>query len=87
MSFLPRCACEHALHLADRLRLSDNVVATDYSQTVIGREKRNYAWITVRTATLSDSDDQLLSALRPGQRRDAADSAARWHEAGALTHD
>jgi apolipoprotein D and lipocalin family protein len=46
-------------------------VATDYSQTVIGREKRNYAWIMVRTATLSDSDDQLLSALRLGQGCDA----------------
>lgn len=28
-------------------------VATDYSQTVVGREKRDYAWNMVHTATLS----------------------------------
>jgi apolipoprotein D and lipocalin family protein len=46
-------------------------VATDYSQTVIGREKRDYAWIIAPTATLSDSDYQRLSALLRDQGYDA----------------
>ena len=41
-----------------------------YSQTVIGREKRDYAWIMARTATLSDSDYQRLSALLQSQGYD-----------------
>ncbi len=47
-------------------------VATDYSQTVVGREKRDYAWIMARTATLSDSDYQRLSALLRDQGYDTA---------------
>lgn len=38
-------------------------VDTDYSQTVIGREKRDYAWIMARTPTLPDADYQRLTAL------------------------
>lgn len=41
-----------------------------YSQTVIGREKRDYAWIMARTATLSDSDYRRLSALLQSQGYD-----------------
>jgi apolipoprotein D and lipocalin family protein len=45
-------------------------LASDYSQTVIGREKRDYAWIMARTATLSDSDYQRLSGLLRDQGYD-----------------
>ncbi len=34
-----------------------------YSQTVIGREKRDYAWIMARTPTMDEADYQRLSAL------------------------
>ena len=45
-------------------------VATDYSQTVIGREKRDYVWNMARTATSSASDYQRLSALVRDERYD-----------------
>jgi apolipoprotein D and lipocalin family protein len=45
-------------------------VDADYTQTVIGRQKRDYAWIMARTATLSDSDYQRLSALLQSQGYD-----------------
>jgi apolipoprotein D and lipocalin family protein len=45
-------------------------VATDYSQTVVGREKRDYAWIMARSPTLPDSDYQRLSALLRDQGYD-----------------
>jgi apolipoprotein D and lipocalin family protein len=39
-------------------------VAPDYSQTVIGREARDYVWIMARTKTISDADyARLLSML------------------------
>jgi apolipoprotein D and lipocalin family protein len=47
-------------------------VDAGYSQTVIGREKRDYAWIMARTATLSDSDYQRLSALLQSQGYDTS---------------
>jgi apolipoprotein D and lipocalin family protein len=43
-----------------------------YSQTVIGREKRDYAWIMARTPTLSGSDYQRLSALLQSQGYDVS---------------
>jgi apolipoprotein D and lipocalin family protein len=42
-------------------------VDPDYSQTVIGREKRDYAWIMARSPIMSDSDFQRLSALLSSQ--------------------
>ena len=45
-------------------------VKADYSQTVIGREKRDYAWIMARTPTMPDSDYQHLSALLRSQGYD-----------------
>ena len=36
-------------------------LADDYSQTIIGRQKRDFVWIMARTPSISDSDyDRLL---------------------------
>ena len=36
----------------------------DYSQTIVGREKRDFVWIMARTPTISDLDyDQLVSRV------------------------
>ena len=32
----------------------------DYTQTIVGRQKRDYVWIMARTPTISDSDYDLL---------------------------
>ena len=45
-------------------------VAADYSQTVIGREKRDYAWIMARTPAIPDADYRRLSALLAAQGYD-----------------
>ncbi len=45
-------------------------VNADYSQTLIGREKRDYAWIMARSPTMPDSDYQALSALLRSQGYD-----------------
>jgi apolipoprotein D and lipocalin family protein len=45
-------------------------VDPDYSQTVIGREKRDYAWIMARSPSMSESDFQRLSALLSSQGYD-----------------
>jgi apolipoprotein D and lipocalin family protein len=37
-------------------------LADDYSQTVIGRDKRDYVWVMARTPGISDSDYQRLRA-------------------------
>ena len=47
-------------------------LAADYSETVIGREKRDYAWIMARAPTISDSDYQRLSTLLSTQGYDTA---------------
>lgn len=47
-------------------------VDPDYSQTVIGREKRDYAWIMARSPTMPDGDYQRLSALLHGQGYDVS---------------
>lgn len=47
-------------------------VAQDYSVTVIGREKRDYAWIMARTPDISSSDYLRLSALLLGQGYDVS---------------
>ena len=37
----------------------------DYSQTIIGRSKRDYAWVMARTPTISDADyDAALEKLK-----------------------
>ncbi len=38
-------------------------VDSDYSQTVVGREKRDYAWIMARTPTMPDADYGRLTSL------------------------
>jgi apolipoprotein D and lipocalin family protein len=32
----------------------------DYSQTIIGRQKRDFVWIMARTPTISDTDFEML---------------------------
>ena len=38
-------------------------VTPDYSQTVIGREKRDYVWIMARTPQISEGDYQAILEL------------------------
>jgi apolipoprotein D and lipocalin family protein len=45
-------------------------LAADYSETVIGREKRDYAWIMARSPTIPDSDYQRLRVLLESQGYD-----------------
>lgn len=47
-------------------------VSADYSQTIIGRIKRDYVWIMARTPTISDSDYQKLMQLIKDQGYDTA---------------
>jgi apolipoprotein D and lipocalin family protein len=47
-------------------------VKADYSQTVIGREKRDYAWIMARSPAMPDADFQHLSALLRSQGYDVS---------------
>ena len=42
----------------------------DYSQTVIGRQKRDYVWIMARTPSINDSDYQRIQALLQDQGYD-----------------
>lgn len=35
----------------------------DYTQTIVGREKRDYVWIMARTPTMTDTDYQALLKL------------------------
>jgi apolipoprotein D and lipocalin family protein len=45
-------------------------LADDYSQTVIGRQKRDYVWIMARTPQISGTDYQRLLALVAAQGYD-----------------
>jgi apolipoprotein D and lipocalin family protein len=45
-------------------------VAADYSETVIGREKRDYAWIMARSPAIPDADYQRLRTLLSTQGYD-----------------
>lgn len=45
-------------------------VSPDYSRTVIGREKRDYAWIMARTPTLPDAEYESLVGLLRAQGYD-----------------
>ncbi len=47
-------------------------VSPDYARTVIGREKRDYAWIMARTPTLPDADYEALVALLRAQGYDVS---------------
>ncbi len=38
-------------------------LASDYSQVVVTREKRDYVWIMARTPTIADADYQRLAAI------------------------
>ena len=43
-----------------------------YTQTVIGRQKRDYAWIMARTPTIPATDDAQLTVLLTAQGYDIA---------------
>ena len=45
-------------------------LADDYSQTVIGRERRDYVWIMARTPQIPETDYQRLLALVGAQGYD-----------------
>ena len=47
-------------------------VAPDYSQTVIARESRDYAWIMARSPEIPDADYQRLAQLLASQGYDIA---------------
>jgi apolipoprotein D and lipocalin family protein len=47
-------------------------VAPDYSRTVIGREKRDHAWIMARSPSLPDADYEALVALLRAQGYDTS---------------
>ncbi len=45
-------------------------VSADYTQTVIGREARDYVWIMARTPTIPEADYQRLLAFLKDQHYD-----------------
>lgn len=45
-------------------------VTEDYSQTIIGREARDYVWIMARTPTISEIDFQRLTGIVAAQGYD-----------------
>jgi apolipoprotein D and lipocalin family protein len=45
-------------------------LARDYSQTVIGREKRDYVWIMARTPQIPDADYERILRFLAGQGYD-----------------
>ena len=47
-------------------------VSPDYARTVIGREKRDYAWIMARTPTLPEAEYQALVGLLRAQGYDVS---------------
>ena len=47
-------------------------LAPDYSQTVIGREKRDYVWIMARTPRIPDADYERILRFIAGQGYDIA---------------
>jgi apolipoprotein D and lipocalin family protein len=57
----------------------------DYSQTIIGRSKRDYAWVMARTPTIPETDyDAALAKLKAlGYKLDGLRKVPqRWPEAG-----
>lgn len=47
-------------------------LSPDYSQTVIGRDKRDYVWVMARTPSIPESDYQNILAFLAGQGYDTA---------------
>ena len=47
-------------------------LSPDYTQTVIGREKRDYVWIMARTPTMPDADYRRIVALLAEQGYDVS---------------
>ncbi len=47
-------------------------LAPDYSQTVIGRQKRDYVWIMARTPSIPDGDYRKILAFLAAQGYDTA---------------
>jgi len=47
-------------------------VSPDYTRTVVGREKRDYAWIMARTPTLPDAEYEALVGLLRAQGYDVS---------------
>jgi apolipoprotein D and lipocalin family protein len=59
----------------------------DYTQTVIGREKRDYVWIMARQPTMPESDYQRIVELLAREGYDAAQIRKvpqRWEPAAGL---
>lgn len=59
----------------------------DYSQTVIGREARDYVWIMARTPEIPEADYQRIVAFLAGQGYDVSriqKVPQRWAPRGAL---
>jgi apolipoprotein D and lipocalin family protein len=56
------------------LRAEDRIIylAGDYSQTIIGRTKRDYLWIMARTPSIAASDYDRLLAFVAEQGYDPA---------------
>lgn len=48
-------------------------VNDDYTQTIVGRQKRDYVWIMARTPSISDADYQKLLDLTARQGYDPAE--------------
>jgi apolipoprotein D and lipocalin family protein len=58
-------------------------LSPDYTQTVIGREKRDYVWIMARTPQIPESDYQRLLRFLAGQGYDVSrirKVPQRWDE-------
>jgi apolipoprotein D and lipocalin family protein len=47
-------------------------VAPDYSQTIIGREARDYVWIMARTSEIPEADYRRLLAVVESQGYDVS---------------
>jgi apolipoprotein D and lipocalin family protein len=61
-------------------------LADDYSQTVIGREKRDYVWIMARTPAIAEQDYRRILDFLAAQGYDVARIQTvpqRWNEAEA----
>ena len=57
-------------------------LAADYSQTIIGRQQRDYLWIMARTPAISDAAYERLVAFAGAQGYDVSRIARvpqRWH--------
>ena len=63
-------------------------VAEDYSQTIIGRNQRDYIWIMARTPQISEEDYQILLTKASEQGYDITDIQKvpqQWNEKADVT--